>query len=234
MARNYNNEVSAIISAVWSDRESKNVPSTESVKLAGGAVYTDATFLYSDLARSTELVEQLDHRVAAKLIKSFVQCSVHLIQEAGGKVISFDGDRTLGVFAGSFRNSTAVECGLKIKFVLNRIIDPKFRQKYPQTVGFQPPLSHCVGIDTGKVFVVRAGARGQNDLLTIGSPANLAAKLSDLRDGQYNTYITPAVYKAINERAKFSNGVNMWEQVTRAIGGKNLTAYRSSYYWAVD
>jgi adenylate cyclase len=234
MPRNYNNEVSAIISATWSDRESKNVPTTESVKLAGGAVYTDATFLYSDLARSTELVEQLDHRVAAKLIKSFVQCSVHLIQEAGGKVISFDGDRTLGVFTENWKNSRAVECGLKIKFVLNHIIDPRFRQEYPQTVGVQKPLSHCVGIDTGKVFVVRAGARGQNDLLTIGSPANLAAKLSDLRDGEYNTYITPAVYKVINEKAKFSSGVDMWEQVTRKVSGKNIIVYRSNYYWKVN
>jgi class 3 adenylate cyclase len=83
------------------------------------------------------------------------------------------------------------------------------------------------------VLTVRAGVRGHNDLIWIGRAPNLAAKLSDLRDSPYHTFITSSVYNKLNEESK--NGgkdkSNMWEARTWKFLDESISVYRSSYHW---
>src|SRR4051794_8728269 len=106
--------VDDILNQEWNIREGQVVPATEDVALAGGAVKLNATFLYADLADSTDLAMNYDKRIAAKVFKSFLSCSTRLIKEHDGKIRSFDGDRVMGVFIGQTKNTTAAKCALKI------------------------------------------------------------------------------------------------------------------------
>jgi adenylate cyclase len=86
--------ITTILDATWNIRDGQVVPETDDVVLANGAVKLDATFLYADLANSTRLARQFDKRVAAKIVRAFLSSVTRLINEAGGKVRSFDGDRS--------------------------------------------------------------------------------------------------------------------------------------------
>lgn len=225
-------DVQAIIDTLWNKRVGQKVPSTSDVALAGGAVELDATFLYADLANSSKMAKELDRRVAAKIVKSFLLTSAKLIKFRGGTIVSFDGDRILGVFYGNSKNSSAARCALNINYAVTRIIRPKFEAKYDSVKDASFKIRQGVGVDTGTVLAVRGGARGENDLIWIGRAANLAAKLSDLRESPNSSFITAAVYNRLNDESKYADGKNMWEKRSWKFLNDNLNIYRSSWHWA--
>lgn len=196
-----NNDVQSVLNKEWDSRKGQKVPKTDDVKLAGGAVELEATFLYADLANSSKMSKELDRRVAAKIMKSFLSTTCRLIRSHNGTVVSFDGDRVMGIFLGDYKNSNAGKCALKIKYAVSQIIKPKFEEKYDSVKNASFKITHGAGIDTGTILGVRGGARNANDLIWIGRAANLAAKLSDIREGKYNTFISSAVYNKLSKES---------------------------------
>ncbi|WP_371194588.1 adenylate/guanylate cyclase domain-containing protein [Glaciecola sp. SC05] len=225
------NDVQTIVNTEWNKRTGQKVPTTTGMALAGGAVELDATFLYADLANSSKIAKELDRRIAAKIIKSFLMTSVKLVKLNGGSVVSFDGDRILGVFYGAGKNSSAVKCALNINYAVSEIIRPKFEAKYNSVKNATFKIEHGVGVDTGTVLAVRGGVRGENDLIWIGRAANLAAKLSDIRESPNHSFITASVYNRLNKESIYANGKNMWEKRTWNFLDDKLNIYRSTWYW---
>lgn len=232
-SKSLENQVGTIISTPWNKRSGRKVPETTEVAYGGGAVELEATFLYADLANSSKIAKAFDQRVAAKIIKSYLATSSSLIKSCGGKIVSFDGDRVLGVFYDGPKSTNAVKCALHINYVLTHIIRPKFENAYDPVRNASFRISHGVGIDTGKVLVVRAGARGDNDLVWIGRAPNLAAKLSDLRESPYSTFITAPVYNCMLDSSKFGGNPsqNMWQKRVWTFLDDRISVYRSSWWW---
>ncbi|MDV3351454.1 adenylate/guanylate cyclase domain-containing protein [Leptothoe sp. LEGE 181152] len=226
-------DVQTIIDTTWNKRNGTVVPSSEDVALAGGAVELDATFLYADLANSSKMAKELDRRVAAKIMKSFLATTARLVKVRGGSIVSFDGDRILGVFVGDSKNTSAARCALNINYVVTKIIQPKFESKYNSVKNASFSIRHGTGIDTGEVLAVRAGARGDNDLIWIGRAPNLAAKLSDIRERYNRSFITASVYNRLNESAKYGGEPkkNMWESCSWKFLDDNISIYRSNWHW---
>lgn len=225
-------DVQTIINTPWNKRTGQKVPSSSEIALAGGAVELDATFLYADLANSSKMAKELDRRIAAKIVKAFLMTSAELIKFRGGTLVSFDGDRILGVFYGGSKNSSAARCALNINYAVTKIIRPKFEAKFDSVKNASFGIRHGVGVDTGTVLAVRGGARGENDLIWIGRAANLAAKLSDLRESPNHSFITASVYNNMSDESKYSNGEDMWEKRTWSFLGENLNIYRSNWRWS--
>lgn len=225
-------EIQAIISTPWDRRDGRKIPETDEVALAGGAVEIDATFLYADLANSSKMVKELDRRVAAKIIKSFLYCTSKIIIARGGKVVSFDGDRVMGVFYGDSKNSSAAKCSLQIKWAVDKIRE-KFETSYQSVKDATFQIRHGVGVDTGTVLAVRGGVRGNNDLIWIGRAPNLAAKMSDLREHPYSSFITASVFNSLNDESKYGGADNrpMWESRNWVFLDENIRVYRSSWHW---
>ena len=229
-----NSDVSKTISTQWNQRKGNKVPSTNDIALSGGAVELNATYLYTDLAKSSQIAKTLDRRIAAKIFKAFHTTTCRLIRAHGGSVLSFDGDRILAVFHGGLKNTNAAKAALKINYVVTSIIRPKFEAKYDSVKNADFRISHGTGIDTGTVLIVRAGARGTNDLVSIGRGPNLAAKLSEIRESEnYRTYITASVYNMLKDSAKFGGDPNrdMWESRSLTFLDDKLSIYRSSFWW---
>ncbi|MBH02757.1 MAG: hypothetical protein CMP08_01305 [Xanthomonadales bacterium] len=228
------NDVQTIINTSWNKRDGQKVPETGEVALAGGAVELEATFLYADLSNSSKIAKELDRRIAAKIMKSFLAATARVIRHCGGKVVSFDGDRIMGVFYGDSKNSNAAKCALQIKYIVQRVLRPKFEAKYDSVNNASFKIDHGVGVDTGTVLAVRAGARGANDLIWIDRAPNLAAKLSDIRDAPYQSFITASVFNRLNDRSKFGGEDNklMWESRVWTFLGQKISVYRSSWYWS--
>lgn len=225
-------DIQTFISTAWNKREGRKIPETEEVALAGGAVEIEASFLYADLADSSKIAKELDRRIAAKIIKSFLHCASKLIVARGGKIVSFDGDRVMGVFYGDAKNSSAAKCALQIKWAVSRIRE-KFEANYESVRNATFRIRHGVGVDTGTVLAVRGGVRGTNDLIWIGRAPNLAAKMSDIREHPYSSLITAAVFNMLNDASKYGGAEKeiMWERRTWDFLGDNLHVYRSAWHW---
>lgn len=224
--------VQGIIKTPWDKRDGKKVPESEEVALAGGAVEIDAVFLYADLADSSRMAKELDRRIAAKITKSFLYCASRVINVGGGKIVSFDGDRVMGVFRGDMPNSCAAKCALQINWAVDQI-RKHFESNYDNVRDAGFSIRHGVGIDGGAVLAVRGGVRGANDLIWIGRAPNLAAKLSDLREYPYCSFITATVFNRLSDEAKYG-GVGrelMWEGRTWEFLGESLNIYRSNWTW---
>lgn len=221
-------EVYEIFGTRWDRRDGREVPEAEDVQLGKDAVELDGTVLYADLVDSTGLVQGYKDWFAAEVYKAYLICACRIIKNNGGSITAFDGDRVMAVFIGDSRNTSAAKTALQINYVVKNIINKAIKDKFPNT-GFQ--VQQCVGIDTSALFVARTGIRGSNDLVWVGRAANYAAKLCDLRESTYPSFMTEAVFDQLNESAKVGGNPKraMWEKTMWAEQG--LTIYRSNWWW---
>jgi len=225
-------DIQTFISTPWCGRDGRKIPSTDEVAFTGGAIEIQATFLYADLADSSKMAKELDRRIAAKIIKSFLYCASKLIVSSGGKVVSFDGDRVMGVFYGDEKNNSAAKCALQINWAVDKLRS-KFESNYESVRTASFNIKHGVGIDSGTVLAVRGGVRGTNDLIWIGRAPNLAAKMSELRKYPYSSFITAGVFNKLNDKSKYGGAENklMWERRTWNFLGEDLSVYCSNWRW---
>jgi class 3 adenylate cyclase len=226
-------EVNTTVEAAWESRDGKVVPESEDLKMANDRVVLDAVLLYADLADSTEMAVN-DQQIAAEVFKSYLRGVTKIIRANGGAVRSFDGDRAMGVFIGSHKNTNAAKCGLQINWFFQTALAAQFRSFYTTSVqGFK--FDQTVGVDQSSVHVARAGVRDNNDLIWVGRAPNVAAKLSSIRDKKYKTFITADVYKALAPDSKI-NGTpkrDMWTALTWKAGEAYGTSaiYGSAWTW---
>ena len=138
----------------------------------------------------------------------------------------------MGVFLGKSKNTNAVKFGLQMNNFVSKILKPKLKNHFTslRNSGFE--ITHGCGIDSGQISAIRAGVRGDNDLVWIGRASNLAAKLSDIREGSYRTFISEAVYNSMNKSKRVSSdGRNMWKADSYSFNGEKITVYKSSWTW---
>lgn len=223
--------IDSIVKTPWDLRAGQVIPETDDITLGNSGVTLEATVLYADLADSTELA-LFDQEIAAEVCKAYLVGTTRLIKAAGGEIRSFDGDRVMGVFMGKSKNTSAAKAALKINYFFTRVLEPAFLSFYGRLKDSPFRFAQSVGIDTGDVRAVRAGIRNSNDLVWVGRAPNIAAKLSSIREPDYSTYITEAVYNMLHDSAKLSDGQNMWERRSWAKGEPygTGTVYRSSWW----
>ena len=222
-------EVAAVFRNVWTERDGRVVPDTESLKLGNDAINLTATVLYADLTKSTALVDGYKAHFAAEVYKSYLHCAAKIIRSEGGEITAYDGDRIMAVFVGDHKNTAAARAALKINYARINVVNPAIEAQYPK-VTYR--VSSAVGIDTSTLYVAKTGIRGSNDLVWVGRSANYAAKLTEL-DADYPTWITDAVYSKLPPALKTgSEGRSMWEARTwTSMGG--LRIHRSNWWWKV-
>ncbi|WP_447751035.1 adenylate/guanylate cyclase domain-containing protein [Sphingopyxis fribergensis] len=210
----------------WSVRKGTVVPDPKDLKLSNDAVYFErATVLYADLDGSTNLVSSSKWEFSGQVYKTFLYAASRLIRKHGGSIVSYDGDRVMGIFISNRQCNEAVSCALELNYAIKKLLQPELEKKW--TTDFK--IRHVVGIDTSEIRVARTGVRGDNDLVWIGNSANLAAKLTAL-SADYPTWITDRVHAYLDNAQKFGpQGENIWK-------GWNWTEHNkdqiySTTYW---
>lgn len=234
--------VSTILREPWNIRESSEVPSTESVTLKNGAVETQAAFLYADLAGSTELQKNYVLPFAAKAIRMYLAGASSIIRYFDGSVKSFDGDRIMGVFASETMCNDAAKAAFAISWMVGQVIQPKVEKRHLSN-GTKTPWvpDHGIGIDSGRVFIARAGIRNSsgtkthNDLIFTGRAPNVAAKLSALRGAERGPItITDTVHSRLFDEQKTYIGSSnrFWKSgdYPESVGPYSLKLHRTTYW----
>lgn len=210
----------------WTARDGTVVPDPEDLKLSNEAVsFKRATVLYADLDGSTNLVEKKKWEFAGEIYKSFLYATSRLIRKHGGSIVSYDGDRVMGIFISTTQCNDAVSCALEIHYAITHIVQEELNRQYKTDF----KIRHVVGIDTSEIRAARTGVRGDNDIVWIGNAANLAAKLTAL-SADKPTWITKRVYDYLNEKQKtLSSGESKW--VKWSWNTHNSEEIYSSTYW---
>lgn len=221
--------VQTVLDEQWERRQGQKVPDPEDLPLKNLAVELDATVLYADLAASTKMTKGYKDWFAAEVYKSYLYCAAKIIRARGGSITAYDGDRVMGVFIGTSKNTDAAKCGLQINYAAQKIVMAKIQAKYPKNTYV---LKQRVGIDTSKLFIARTGIRGSNDLVWVGNASNNAAKMAAL-DPKYPTYISAAVYNMLNASSKFGgkDKRNMWTDLGTSDLGYQI--YGSTWNWSL-
>jgi class 3 adenylate cyclase len=210
----------------WAIRDGLVVPDATDLKLSNDAVrFETATVLYADLDGSTGLVENHRWDFAGEVYKTFLYAASRLIRSHGGSIVSYDGDRVMGIFISESQRNSAVACALEIHYAVKNIVQAELKNFWK--TDFE--IRHVVGIDTSEIRAARTGARGDNDLVWIGNAANLAAKLTAL-SSDTPTWITKRVYDYLQDDQKLgSNRENIWREWLWNEHD-NQTIYSSSYW----
>lgn len=195
--------------AKWTERDGQLVPDASDLKLANDAVrFEKATVLYADLDQSTDLVESKKWQFAGEVYKTFLYAASRLILNHGGNIVSYDGDRVMGIFISKSQRNDAVSCALKINYAVKNYVQAEKEKHWSGDF----KIRHVIGIDTSEVRAARTGVRGDNDLVWIGTAANLAAKLTSLSSDKA-TWITKRVYDGLNDPQKLGpHGEDIWHK----------------------
>lgn len=219
-------KVTQILRERWTTRQGAVVPDPEDLGLGNDGVVLDGTVFYADLSGSTKMVDNSSAVSAAEVYKCYLHSAAQIIRHFNGSITAYDGDRVMAVFLGDAKNTNAVHCALTLNWAVQELIQPAILKQYPKTSFV---LHQVAGIDTSPLLVARIGVRGDNDLVWVGRSANYAAKLTEL-DSEYPTWITEAVFTAMNNSVKFTNNAPMWE-ARSWTAMNNLLIYRSSWRW---
>src|SRR5258708_1434112 len=155
-------QVANIFKETWATRPGQKVPEPSDLKLGNDAVEFDtATILYADLTGSTKLVDAESWMFAAEIYKAYLHCAATIVRSEGGAIVSYDGDRIMGVFIGKWQATPAAKAGLKINYAVQKIINPVLAAQYPN----KPfTVSQVVGIDTNPIRAARPGVPHANAL----------------------------------------------------------------------
>lgn len=222
-------QVGKIAQESWSVRDGRVVPQPTDLRFSNDGVRLDAVCLYADLADSTRLVSTASDTVAAEVFRSFLYCSAKIINHLGGTVTAYDGDRVMAVYIGDNRFEKSVRTGWAIAHAVKNLVVPAFQSK--PLGGYS--IAHGVGIDAGKILVARSGFRNADDIIWLGSAANLAAKMSAFRDGAFTTWVSETVYKGMPANFyRSQQGSELWQSRKWNHLGKSV--YTSSLAWQLD
>jgi len=143
-----------------------------------GAKLIETAVLYIDIRRSTVL--NLSHRpqTVAKLYSAFVRAMTQVARFQKGHVRGIIGDRVMVIFDRAGAHANAVECAISMNTVSKYIINKHFRAN---------EIACGIGIDYGRMLATKTGIRrhgaeqgNYRNLVWLGSPANVASKLTDL------------------------------------------------------
>lgn len=222
----------------WNERTGQRVPSTDDIAHSNGAVKVEATYLYADLADSTEMQKLFGSDFAARVHRMYLGGASEIIRAQGGTIKSFDGDRVMGIFMGKRMRNDATSAALKINWVVSEVIN-KLTISRKRANGNWWKVEHGVGIDSGEALIVRAGVRNKaggsnhNDLISIGAAPAIAAKLSGLRKVGGSTIVTDDVYRFLSDSTKLSqkDKAPMFKgPQVRDVEPYKVTTYTSSWW----
>lgn len=211
------------------------VPDVADIAFGNVGREMELAMLFIDIRESTKIVDAFRRVTAAKMYKSFLWGVTKIARKNNGDVRSFNGDGVLVVFAGELKRNNAVKAAMQMKWFCREILKPSLDSYFTSNKELQDlNFDFGIGIDCGKVLIVRGGMKGENnnDLVWVGNATNYAVKLSSLSKHGYNIHISKSVFKSLSEDQKFGGTPlkNMWEQRI----WNDMDLYRTNWQWRLS
>lgn len=231
-------EIDTFFSGNYEITQGTTIPDVDDIQLGNSGKELELAMMFIDIRESTKIVDGFRRTTAAKMYKSFLWGIAKIARMNNGELRSFNGDGVLIAFIGDSKRTNAVKAALQMSWFCRNILKPKIEAYFQNNNQLQDiEFDFGIGIDAGKILVVRGGIRGENnnDLVWVGNATNYAVKLSSLSKEGYNIYISEDVYKKMNESSKIGGDPkrDMWESRTWTDMNK-ITIYRSNWEWSIS
>lgn len=230
-------EVDDFFSGSYEITQGNTIPDVDDIQLSQNGRELELAMLFIDIRESTKIVDGSRRITAAKMYKSFLWGVAQIARMNDGELRSFNGDGVLIAFIGKNKRTNAVKAALQMSWFAQKVLKPKVESLFQNNQQLQGlDFDFGIGIDVGKVLVVRGGIRGENnnDLVWVGNATNYAVKLSSLSKEEYHVYISEDVYKNMLDSSKYGGDPkrDMWEERTWTKMD-NMTIYRSNWWWSL-
>jgi class 3 adenylate cyclase/tetratricopeptide (TPR) repeat protein len=137
------------------------------------------TVLFSDLADSTALSEQLDPEDLHELIAAYHSAGAAAVEANGGKVAKYLGDGLLVFFGYPTAREDDSECAVRAGLAIIREVALRTKE-ISERLGVKVGVR--VGIHTGMVVAGEMGSEGSKSADVIGETPNLAARLQGIAE----------------------------------------------------
>lgn len=216
------------------------IPTVADLKDNNQSNVIDATILFIDIRKSTELTDISLPKTMVKIYRSFIRMAVDCVRKNNGVTRQFLGDRIMGVFYdevdadGNIISSSvdnAINCARALQtcvvFSLNKNLKENVCGKM---------ISCGIGIDTGKVLVSKVGMYGlesndnrenEMDCVWVSKVTNYASKYSDISNGN-EIFVSEKVYDKLSDCFKQNVG---WNKVIRLRNNKKYIGYCVSDFY---
>lgn len=219
------------------------VPKLDDPKLTFGntGLKFTGSSLFIDIRGSTEILNNHNKPVVAKLHMAFFHTIVKIANSLDGNVRSFNGDSSLIFFQGNYKEtlSTAVKCAMQIKYMIDNSEEGinELLKKYSK-------LNFGIGIDHGNILCTKVGVGGDHnrDIFWIGNPVNKSTVLGDNSKKPNHISISKYVYDNLLDWAKYGKrknyfgqeeDVDMWTRGVFTYNGTNQYYYYTSWHWKI-
>lgn len=150
------------------------------------------TVLFSDVAGSTLLGQELDPESVRRMMSRYFQEMRSVLERHGGTVEKFIGDAVLAVFGVPQLHEDdalrAVRAALEMRDQLGRL-----NQEFERTWGVT--LATRTGVNTGEVV---AGDLSRGERFVVGDPVNVAARLEQMAQPE-ETLIGESTYRLVRD-----------------------------------
>lgn len=228
-------EVNGFFNGEYEVVQGQKIPDVQDLKFGKTGKEMELAMLFIDIRESTKIVDGFRRITGAKMYKSFLWGVAQIAKWNEGELRSFNGDGVLIAFNGDSKCTHAAKAALQMSWFCTNVMKPKLKSYFANNKaleGFE--FGYGIGIDVGKVLVVRGGIRGENnnDLVWVGNATNYAVKLSGRGTSSCPVYISQDMYKNMNKTSKYGgkDNLDMWEP--RVWDGMpNQTIYRSNWTW---
>lgn len=213
----------------------REIPTVTDIAFGNSGRELELAMLFIDIRESTKIVDGFRRVTAAKMYKSFLTGVARIARSNGGRLCSFNGDGILVAFSGDSKCTNAAKAALQMSWFVKKVLRPRVEEYFHTNSQLEDmSLDFDIGIDVGKILVVRGGIRGSDnsDLVWVGNATNYAVKLSSVMDVGYHIFVSQKVYDSLHDSSKFGGNPknNMWEK--RQWG--TITIYRSNWIWRLD
>ena len=198
--------VSSFFDGSYQITEGNVIPDLDDIALGKSGRELEMAMLFVDIRESTAIVDGFRRTTAAKMYKSFLWGVTRIARANNGQLLSFNGDGVLVGFIGDSKRTEAAKTSLNLAWFCEEVIRPKLKTYFENNTELEDVVFDMgIGIDVGKVLVVRGGIKGENnnDLVWVGNPTNYAVRLSGLGSSPHYSYISKDVdIICIKERRK--------------------------------
>jgi len=213
---------------------SNNVPTVESLKNTNLVNVIDATILFIDIRKSTELTDESKPKTMVKIYRSFMRMAVECVRKNNGVTRQFIGDRIMAVFYDIIDEDgnimiksvdSAVNCARTLQTCISFSLNKRLKENVAGKM-----ISCGIGIDSGKILVSKVGMYGletnddkenETDCVWISKVTNYASKYADISEGN-EIFISEKVYENMSE---YLQNYSNWNKVIRKKGNNKYFGY---------
>lgn len=134
----------------------------------------DSVIWFSDMRNYTSLSQNHSNEEVLQILNQYFEIVIPLIEECGGEVLKLIGDAILAVFP--IRKGYEKQTHFRSLVCARRSIDEL--KEYSSKKEF--PISHGIGLHSGKVKYGNIGSEDRLDFTVIGDAVNLTSRIASL------------------------------------------------------